>query len=45
VNPETQLDASLVIQSLLRQIAQQAERIAILEAQMQQTPQDTIVNI
>lgn len=27
-----QVDATLVIQSLLRQIAQQAERIAILES-------------
>jgi len=32
---QQQVDVSLVIQSLLRQIAQQAERIAVLEAQLQ----------
>jgi hypothetical protein len=37
---QQQVDVSLVIQSLLRQIAQQAERIAILEAQLQ--PQQTV---
>ena len=33
---QQQVDATLVIQSLLRQVAQQAERIAILEAQIEQ---------
>lgn len=34
---QQQVDATLVIQSLLRQVAQQAERIAILEAQIEQS--------
>lgn len=36
---QQQIDATLVVQSLLRQIAQQAERIAILEAQLAPAPQ------
>ena len=35
---QQQIDVTLVVQSLLRQIAQQAERIAVLEAQLQPAP-------
>lgn len=39
---QQQVDATLVIQSLLRQVAQQAERIAILEAQIEQSQKQQV---
>lgn len=44
MNTQPQVDANKVIESLCRQIAQQAQQIAVLEAILQQTQEskDTV---